>query len=82
MEDLIPSMTRLFDQMGLPSQPAEIQAYITRHKPLPDDIALHEASFWSSSQAEFLRSAIEDDTDWAIVIERLNGALRSKAAFP
>lgn len=77
MEDLIPSMTRLFDQMGLESEPKFIESFIAAHKPLPDSIALADAPFWSASQAEFLRSEVAEDTDWAIVIERLNAALRS-----
>ena len=77
MEDLIPSMTRLFDQMGLGSEPQSIQSFIAAHKPLPDSIALADAPFWSASQAEFLRSEIAEDSDWVIVIERLNAALRS-----
>lgn len=77
MEDLIPSMTRLFDQMGLGSEPQFIQSFIAAHKPLPDSVALADAPFWSASQAEFLRSEVAEDTDWAIVIERLNAALRS-----
>lgn len=77
MEDLIPSMTRLFDQMGLGSEPQSIESFIAAHKPLPESIALADASFWSASQAEFLRREVDEDTDWAIVIERLNAALRT-----
>lgn len=77
MEDSIPSMTRLFDQLGLPSQPARIQDFIAAHKPLDAGVALADASFWTQGQAEFLRSEISGDTDWAVVIERLNAALRA-----
>ena len=77
VESSIPSMTRLFDQMGLGSTPTTIDAFIAKHKPLPDTTALADAPFWSASQAEFLRSEVAEDTDWAIVIERLNAALRA-----
>ena len=77
MEDLIPSMTRLFDQLGLDSAPQFIESFIASHKPLPETIALADAPFWSASQAEFLRRELAEDTDWAIVIERLNAALRA-----
>lgn len=77
MEDLIPSMTRLFDQLGLASAPQFIESFIAGHKPLPASVELADAPFWSASQAEFLRSEIDEDTDWAIVIERLNAALRA-----
>lgn len=77
MEDSIPNMTRLFDQLGLGSAPPTIESFIAAHKPLPATIALADAPFWSTSQAEFLRREVEEDTDWAIVIERLNAALRA-----
>jgi len=77
VEDSIPSMTRLFDQLGLGSAPQFIEAFIASHKPLPETIALADAPFWSASQAEFLRCEVDADTDWAIVIERLNAALRA-----
>ena len=77
MEDSIPTMTRLFDQLGLDSAPQAIQSFIAAHKPLAASTALADAPFWSASQAEFLRSEVAGDTDWAIVIERLNSALRS-----
>ena len=80
MEDAIPSMTRLFEQLGLPASPPEIQAFIAAHKPLADSVRLHQAAFWSAGQAEFLCSEMAQDTDWAIVIERLNGALREPEA--
>ena len=77
MEDLIPSMTRLFDQLGLASEPQAIKSFIDLHKPLAATVALSDASFWSASQSEFLRREMDQDTDWAIVIERLSAALRS-----
>jgi hypothetical protein len=80
MEDPIPSMTRMFDQLGLPSQPPAIEAFIAAHKPLDPAIALCDAPFWTASQAEFLRAEMNGDADWAIVIERLNSALRSRTA--
>lgn len=79
MEDSIPTMTRLFDQLGLDSDPTSIQAFIAAHKPLAATIALADAPFWSPSQAEFLRGEMEEDADWAIVIERLNAALRAES---
>ena len=77
MEDSIPTMTRMFDQLGLNSEPHSIQAFIAAHKPLAATTALADAPFWSPSQAEFLRVEMAEDSDWAIVIERLNAALRA-----
>jgi len=78
MEDHIPSMTRLFDQLGLASAPPTIEAFIAAHRPLAATTRLADAAFWSPSQAEFLRQEVAEDTDWAIVIERLNAALRTR----
>ena len=77
MENSIPSMTRLFDQLGLPSQPAEIQSFLAAHKPLSADVTIYEAPFWTQSQSDFLRAEMQGDTDWAVVIERVSAALRS-----
>ncbi len=66
----------LFDQLGLPSDEASITQFVTRHAPLPHDTALHAADFWSESQAHFLTEGIEDDSDWAEVIDELDAMLR------
>ncbi len=76
MEDTVHSMTNLFMQLGLPATPQEIQGFIESHKPLAPQLALHEAPFWSASQAAFLREQVQHDADWAGVIDRLNSGLR------
>lgn len=79
MEDHVHSMTHLFSQLGLPAQPAEIQAFIDAHRPLPASLALHEAPFWTPSQSGFLQEQVQDDADWAGVVDRLDSALRASA---
>ena len=79
MESSLHSMTHLFTQLGLPSGPADIQAFIETNRPLPTRFALHEAPFWTPSQAEFLREQVEEDADWAGIIDRLDSGLRSVA---
>jgi hypothetical protein len=76
MEGNFHSMTNLFAQLGLPSRPTDIQAFIESNRPLAADLELHEAPFWTSSQAEFLREEVEDDADWAGIIDELNCGLR------
>lgn len=73
------TMTHLFAQLGLASEPPAIEAFIAAHRPLPANVALHEASFWTAAQAGFLREAISEDADWAEVIDRLNAGLRTPA---
>ena len=70
------SMSHLFAQLGLSDEVADIQAFIATHRPIAHDIALHEAAFWSSVQAEFLRVQIEEDADWAVIVDKLDSALR------
>ena len=71
------SMTDLFLQLGLPSEKADIERFISSHRPLPEDVRLAEASFWTSGQAQFLREEIRDDADWAELVDQLNLALRA-----
>lgn len=76
MEGNLHSMTHLFTQLGLPSEPADIQAFIESNRPLAAHFALDEAPFWTPSQAEFLREEVQHDADWAGIIDRLDSGLR------
>ncbi len=66
----------LFLQLGLGNTQAEIDQFIAEHNPLPNNIPLAEAPFWKPDQAEFLKEAIEEDSDWSVVVDELNAALR------
>lgn len=79
MESTIHHFSDLFAQLGLANDPASIRSFIASHAPLPDDIRLEEAAFWSPAQAQLLREERIDDADWAIVVDRLNLALRARA---
>jgi hypothetical protein len=68
--------TELFEQLGLASDPEAIKRFIERNGPIPEEIALPDASCWNEGQAEFLREAIEADADWAEVVDHLNASLR------
>lgn len=76
MEGNLHSMTNLFSQLGLPSESADIEAFIEAHRPLATDIKLHEAPFWTASQAGLLREQVLEDADWAGIIDRLDSGLR------
>lgn len=76
MEAFQHTLTSLFEQLGLPSSPADIRQFIDAGRPVPDEIALHAAPFWSPSQSAFLQENILKDADWAMVIDQLNVALR------
>ena len=69
------TFSALFEQLGLPADSKSIEQFIRTHRLFSDDIPLHEASFWTESQAEFLREAISSDSDWAEVVDELNNSL-------
>ncbi|MGY2489015.1 DUF2789 domain-containing protein [Cupriavidus sp. CP313] len=69
----------LFAQLGLPSSKADILAFIAKHSPLPQDINLWEAPFWTPAQAALLRDDFDEDADWAQAVDQLNLALRTPA---
>ncbi|NRF71850.1 DUF2789 domain-containing protein [Aquincola sp. S2] len=77
MESPIHRLGDLFRQLGLPDDPASIEDFIASHRPLPAGVALADASFWTPSQAEFLREEISDDADWAELVDSL-GAMLSR----
>lgn len=78
MESPVHNMSSLFDQLGLPSKEADIRNFIDAHSPLPHNIPLSEAPFWTPAQADFLREKLLEDADWAEVIDTLNAELHSK----
>lgn len=72
------TLTSLFEQLGLPSSPAEIQGFIRRYSQKIDHtLPIHKADFWNPSQAAFLKEAKEDDADWVEVVDQLDNLLRS-----
>ena len=62
--------------MGLADRPAEIAAFLARHRPLPAKTVLADAPFWSAEQSRFLREGIADNADWAQVVSELDASLR------
>ncbi len=76
MEDHQHGMADLFDQLGLPSSNADIQAFIAEHRTLNPLLVLCDAPFWSPVQAKFLREQIKVDSDWAGIVDKLDASLR------
>lgn len=70
-------MRNLFEQLGLPAGDADIARFVAAHRPLADGLALADAPFWSASQAQFLRDEIDDDADWAELVDQLSLMLRA-----
>ena len=76
MPGQIHSMQDLFKQLGLPDSEEKIDEFIRQNSPLPRNIDLHKAPFWSASQAEFILSAKQNDADWSILVDDLDELLR------
>lgn len=77
MESSLHTLNNLFAQLGLPYDDAEIERFIKTHSHLAGNLSLSEASFWTPSQAAFLREEILNDADWAEVIDQLNARLHA-----
>ena len=70
------TMSDLFAKLGLPNTPAAINAFIEKHRPLPQAEPLASATFWTADQAAFLRDARQEHTAWAEIVDELNCLLR------
>ena len=65
----------LFAQLGLPSQPAEVERFIATHRLA--GVRVCDAPFWTPAQAQFLHEQLQADADWSEVVDDL--ALRLAA---
>ncbi|WP_448566164.1 DUF2789 domain-containing protein [Thalassotalea ganghwensis] len=70
------NMSGLFAQLGLEDSQKSIESFISKHRGIPQETALHQASFWSDTQAQFLKDAISEDSDWAEIVDSLDAQLR------
>jgi len=62
--------------MGLVSTNQAIETFIDEHQFLQGNIELHEADFWSASQALFLKEKKYEDADRADIVDQLDTQLR------
>ena len=76
METHVHSLVSLFDQLGLDSSDQAIENFTTRNKPLPGNVELYQADFWTPSQASFLKQAKDEDADWTEIVDQLDAMLR------
>ncbi len=77
MESSVHILSELFRQLGLPDDGPSIERFIVAHRPIEGSIRLADASFWSTSQTQFLRGEIAEDADWAEVVDALDSRLRA-----
>jgi hypothetical protein len=72
MELSTPTLQTLFEQLGLKSDQDSIDAFVDQHGPLPDDVKVSEAEFWTPQQQTFLKGEMRADAEWAPVVDELN----------
>ncbi|MDO6562924.1 DUF2789 domain-containing protein [Amphritea sp. 1_MG-2023] len=71
------TLNALFSQLGMPSDDAYIDQFIRTHTLFSQDIKLNEATFWSESQANFIKECLDFDSDWSEVVDDLNTRLHA-----
>lgn len=76
METQSHSIAALFDQLGLDSSEEAIDHFVDKNKSISSHLELHEAEFWTSSQASFLKEMKDEDSDWSAVVDLLDTMLR------
>lgn len=76
MDSAYRSMVSLFQRLGLPTDPEQIDDFIAHHRGLMDGVALEAAPFWSEHQAAFIREACQDESVWGEAVEQLDVRLR------
>ena len=77
MDTATHNLNTLFAQLGLDDSDAAIEDFIRRHAgELRLSMNLHQAPFWTESQARFLAESVSDDADWAEVVDSLSALLR------
>lgn len=72
------NINMLFEQMGLDSDDASIDAFVLANQ-LPQDVKLVDASFWTDNQRKFLKDEYKLDAGWIEVIDDLNTRLHKDA---
>ncbi len=78
--DTVPhNLATLFAQLGLPDDRTSIDHFIASHRLEPGQ-ALADAPFWHEAQAEFLREALQEDSDWAEEVDELAVLLSPREA--
>jgi hypothetical protein len=72
----IHSIHSLFDPLGLDSSAQAINVFVAKHGSLPGNVKIHQADFWNEPQKSFLQQMINEDADWAEIVDELDTKLR------
>lgn len=73
-----PTMTTLFEQLGLDSSDEAIAEFIGKNQ-LEADVDIADASFWTTAQSQFIAEKLESDGEWTTIVDQLNESLHEDA---
>ena len=81
MESPVHSVSALFEQLGLDGSDQAVDAFVAKHRgSIQEGTRLWQADFWNPSQSAFLCEALQQDADWAEVVDQLDAMLRGDPA--
>jgi hypothetical protein len=66
----------LFAQLGLADDATSIADFLTKHTAMATGMRLPDAPYWTPAQAQFLRESLQQDSDWAGLVDQLSKALQ------
>lgn len=69
--------SKLFEQLGLPSDDQSIADFLIEHTTKEKDFRLPDLPFWTASQAAFLKESLVQDSEWSGLVDQLSSALRA-----
>jgi hypothetical protein len=69
------TINTLFRQLDLAATDSDVDSFFSSHK-LDRETRLSDADFWTEAQAAFLVEALEEDADWAEIVDQLDARLR------
>lgn len=64
------TMNALFAQLGLDSTDVAVKDFARDHHPLHLTGPLHESTIWNKGQADFLKQAIAQDSNWCVLVDQ------------
>ena len=76
MDRMNHTLAGLFAQLGIENAQMDIDNFIILYRGIPENITLSKANIWSDSQAIFLEDSIQEDSDWAEVVDQFDCLLR------
>lgn len=77
MDTGLQNLSALFEQLGLKNDEINMKIFLATHH-LPKGVSISEASFWTASQAEFLRECLNQDAEWAESVDLLATMMSTK----